>query len=141
MEAFFAIILHPMKKLVFTLVALVYFFAFTGWQINIHYCMGRVDSVSLITSHKDSCDTCGMARTESEGCCHDENQFVRLAQDQKLPVSFQYQLIAPVSQLAAIISPTIVYPVLSRNSSATWAGMDPPVAKTPLFILNRVFRI
>ncbi|MFM1857684.1 MAG: hypothetical protein RLZ05_744 [Bacteroidota bacterium] len=56
-----------MKKLVFTLVALVYFFAVTGWQINIHYCMGRVDSVSLLTSHKDSCDTCGMAKAKSEG--------------------------------------------------------------------------
>ena len=130
-----------MKKLVITLVALVYFFAVTGWQINIHYCMGRVDSVSLLTSHTDSCDTCGMARTESNGCCHDENQFVRLTQDQKLPVSLHYQLIPPVAELAAIIPPTIVSPILARNSSTTWAGMDPPVAKTPVFILNRVFRI
>ncbi|MGA1378440.1 MAG: HYC_CC_PP family protein [Chitinophagaceae bacterium] len=130
-----------MKKLVFTLLALVYFFAVTGWQINIHYCMGRVDSVSLVTSHKDSCDTCGMTKTESEGCCHDENQFVRLAQDQKLPVSLHYQLVPPVPEIAVIIPPTIVSPILARNSSATWAGMDPPVAKTPVFILNRVFRI
>ncbi len=130
-----------MKKLVFTLVALVYFFAVTGWQINIHYCMGRVDSVSLVTSHKDSCDTCGMTKTESEGCCHDENQFVRLAQDQKLPVSLHYQLVPPVAELAVIIPPTIVSPILARNSSTTWVGMDPPVAKTPVFILNRVFRI
>jgi len=130
-----------MKKLVFTLVALVYFFAITGWQINIHYCMGRVDSVSLLKSHKDSCDTCGMDRTESEGCCHDENQFVRLTQDQKLPVSLHYQLVSPVTELSIIVTPTIVYPTLSRDSFVIWAGMDPPVAKTPVFILNRVFRI
>ncbi|NCW87724.1 MAG: hypothetical protein EBV71_02385 [Chitinophagia bacterium] len=130
-----------MKKLVITLVALVYFFAVTGWQINIHYCMGRVDSVSLLTSHTDSCDTCGMARTESNGCCHDENQFVRLTQDQKLPVSLHYQLVSPVTELSIIVTPTIVDPTLSRDSFVIWAGMDPPVAKTPVFILNRVFRI
>ena len=130
-----------MKKVVLSIIALVYFFAVTGWEINIHYCMGHVDSVSLLSVKKDTCDTCGMSRSDNNGCCHDENQFVRLAQDQKLTSSFHYKITAPVTESLTNQSTYTISSAIPFNPSSSISELDLPPPSNPLFIRNRVFRI
>ena len=128
-----------MKKGIFSIVALVYFLAFTGWEINIHYCMGRVDSISLLSTDKEHCNTCGMPTAKNNGCCHDENQFVRLTQDQKLPVYHSFHLFKPITTK---ISFHAINTFASSNIPvASPIVLDLPPPSTPLFVRNQVFRI
>ena len=130
-----------MKKVVLSILALVYFFAVTGWEINIHYCMGRVDNVSLLTIEKDTCSTCDMSGADKQGCCHDENQFVRLAQDQKQPNYYQYQLVVPESAVLSNQLNDTISPGISILQAENIIELDLPPPSTPLFIRNQVFRI
>lgn len=130
-----------MKKVVLSILALVYFFAITGWEINIHYCMGHVDSVSLLSVKKDTCDTCGMSREDSQGCCHDENQFVRLTQDQKITGSYYHQLVAPETGILTNQPSFTTSATLAYISTHSIIELDLPPPSNPLFIRNRVFRI
>ncbi len=58
--------------------------------MNIHYCMGKISSVSFGNEkdHSDGeCGKCGMNKTENH-CCGDETQFIKLTDSQqntKLP--------------------------------------------------------
>ena len=129
-----------MRKLIFSILMLVYFFAATGWLLTIHYCMGRVDAVHLVKNKQTACGTCGMDKTENNGCCHDENQFVKLMVDQKGPVSLQYNLQQPV----ALLSPQTLATVLATPAdtpSCRYTNLEGSPPNTPLYLQIRVFRI
>lgn len=73
-----------MRKLLVSILALVYLTASTGTSVDIHYCMGKL--VDWTFSHKESkqCDNCGMEKKGSpNGCCKDEQKFVKSDLDQK----------------------------------------------------------
>jgi hypothetical protein len=73
-----------MKKLIVSILALVYLSSSTGTSVDIHYCMGKL--VDWTFSHKEakSCSKCGMEKNGSnEGCCKDEQKFLKNTDDQK----------------------------------------------------------
>ncbi len=62
------------RKLILSMIAVFYLAATSGMVINVHYCMGKVSSVSFTDEedHNDgACDKCGMVKTENH-CCKDE---------------------------------------------------------------------
>ena len=141
-----------MKRILVTILALIYLFTSVGATIYRHYCMDRLVAwgVGQERHGQDTCPYCGMVKTgnadhcnnQSKGCCHDERQQVKIAKDQKtvdesiklikpfFPVSV-HTSVAP-SSFAIIQSPVIAY-------LATHA--PPKKGKTALFIRNCVFRI
>ncbi|MBS1655360.1 MAG: hypothetical protein JSU05_10980, partial [Bacteroidetes bacterium] len=80
-----------MKKLLVSIIAVVYFAISSGVVINMHYCMNRFDSAQLGAKTADYCSKCGMHTGKSKGCCHDEVKLIKLQQDQKLS-DFSYVL-------------------------------------------------
>jgi hypothetical protein len=82
-----------------------------------------------------------MSAEESNGCCHDEEQMVKLVQDQRPPVTLHYALEAPTSFEAEHPSAThISFRVLTEK--VTLATHDPPrVTLQEIYLRNRVFRI
>lgn len=129
-----------MRKLIFSILMLVYFFAATGWLLTIHYCMGRVDAVHLVKNKQTACGTCGMDKTENNGCCHDENQFVKLMVDQKGPVSLQYNLQQPVAILSQLVFPAVAA-TPHHTSSSLFNDVESPPRHIPLYLRIKVFRI
>jgi hypothetical protein len=62
------------RKLILSVITVFYLAATSGMVINVHYCMGKVSSVSFNAEedHNDgACDKCGMVKTENH-CCKDE---------------------------------------------------------------------
>ena len=62
-----------MKQVLTTILAILYLATSTGATINIHYCMGKVVSKSIV--HEDKCGQCGMEK--KEGCCEDKVRVVK----------------------------------------------------------------
>ena len=62
------------KKLILSIVAVFYLAATSGMVINVHYCMGKISSVTFneeADHNEGACGKCGMAKTENH-CCKDE---------------------------------------------------------------------
>lgn len=81
-----------MKKLFISIFAVVYLAIASGMVMNIHYCMGKVASVSFTheEDQKDeNCGKCGIDKTENH-CCTDDVQFVKIT-DAHLSTQFETQ--------------------------------------------------
>jgi hypothetical protein len=75
-----------MKKILISVIAMFYLTVSSGLAMNIHYCMGKIASVTFghEQDHNDGeCSKCGMSKTENH-CCNDEIQFVKLTDDQQV---------------------------------------------------------
>ncbi len=75
-----------MKKVLASILALLYFSTSVGATVNIHYCMDRMVGWSLINDASDTCDTCGMKKsiTRENGCCKDDIKVIKNTSDQKI---------------------------------------------------------
>ena len=131
-----------MKKVVLTILAFTYLAVSSGATITLHYCMGRLVSWDLSSSHKKRCDNCGMEKSNhKKGCCRDEHKTLQAEKDQKAAEA--------AWQFAALSSEAIntVYPVLPPAPVPSIAighpsGHAPPgLNSIPVFLLHCNFRI
>jgi hypothetical protein len=129
------------KKLLITILAVLYFVASSGATVHIHYCMGEMVSWNLWhkADPKKKCSKCGM--TDKKGCCEDKHQSVKIEKDQSAPIpkvvfsDLTYQIISPsYSDLPSLSIPSFVITHPSDHA-------PPPTDKVAAFIRNRVFRI
>ena len=82
-----------------------------------------------------------MEADESDGCCHDEEQIVKLVQDQRPPVTLHYVLEAPMA-LEAVHPSVANISIRAFAQKVTLATHDPPrVPLQEIYLRNRVFRI
>lgn len=73
-----------MKKLILSILAMVYLLAASGAAVELHYCMGKMVDWSFTHASSPSCDACGMEKQESGNhCCKDEQKYVKSVEDQK----------------------------------------------------------
>jgi len=121
-------------------ILLTIYLAFTsGIVVNIHYCMGRFDSVQLGSQAAEICGKCGMHSTESNGCCHDEVQIYKLADDQKISGPIQFQFFPELTPLP-VQSFSEAFLVSSENNRL-YRPQGPPLHKQDTYLRNNVFRI
>ena len=66
-----------MKKATVILFLLSYSLTTGATVVNLHYCMGRYAGWSLSYERVKNCQTCGMAKAKSRGCCRDELKQVK----------------------------------------------------------------
>ncbi|MGN6438546.1 MAG: HYC_CC_PP family protein [Agriterribacter sp.] len=106
-----------MKRLVATILAVLYLGSSTGATVHMHYCMNKLADWGLNHGEqKETCGNCGMEKSSKEdnGCCKDEHKFIKNDFDQKATQS-SLQLIqvlatapltsydaAPAMQLASV---------------------------------------
>lgn len=87
-----------MKKLLVTILALVYLGSSTGAVMHLHFCMGKLAETSFSKNNNPTCGKCGMKTSQKKGgCCKDESKFVKNEQDQKASIThfeFQQQAVA-----------------------------------------------
>lgn len=127
----------PVKRLGSIFFLLVYLVVNSGFVINMHYCMNRLDSVEVGGSNSKKCDKCGMHKDGK--CCKDEVRVIKLKSTHVTgggsPPSFE----APAIMLPAYTGYDVVGLPVARIVPAVSHG--PPIAGPDKCILNCVFRI
>lgn len=107
----------------------------SGMAVNIHYCMGKISSVTFggEKDHNDgSCNKCGMSKAENH-CCNDESQFLKLTDAQQLSKESASVALFSVSlpeTLTALQDPLQGH---SSEPSVNYSTPPPPV-------LNKIYR-
>ena len=128
-----------MKKVIVSILAVLYLCSSAGATVHLHYCMGKLVNWSLNDVNGENCDQCGMEK--DDGCCKDEHQFVKNDIDQKTAES-AIQLIsvnANVTPVTYIIISEFYYLSLAENYQTDHA---PPIKSgVDILIRNCIFRI
>ncbi|HQR93163.1 MAG TPA: hypothetical protein PLK14_07845 [Sediminibacterium sp.] len=125
-----------MKKLLVTILALVYLGSSTGAVMHLHYCMGKLAETSFSKNTNTTCSKCGMTASQKKGgCCKDETKFVKNEQDQKASLTqFEFQ------QLAIAFQPLPYFhlstPELSNQLLIAYASNAPPDIHAPAVYLR-----
>jgi hypothetical protein len=130
-----------MKKLLVTILALVYLTVSSGATVNLHYCMGKLMSWDLSSGSKTKCGSCGMEKAGHKGCCNDEQKTLKVDKDQKASESaFQFLSISSIAIATTHTELPVIYTSTLVTDNPT-AHAPPRLGGAPIFILNCNFRI
>lgn len=127
-----------MKKLLLSLVAVLYLMLSIGFSIDVHYCMGNRLGVDFFNDSDGKCGKCGM--TEGEfGCCSNQHSFYKIVDSHKQISSFDFS--APTSEaiLPNVYSDFICHKYAPQTLLKPAEVID--IGAPPLYLRNRVFRI
>ena len=129
-----------MKKVLVTILALVYISTSTGAVLHMHYCMGKMVDWGLFDNDSNECSKCGMVE-ENNGCCKDEHKFIKNDTDQKTPkAGFQLiQLLAVALPVCYIEIPSNDFPSIIEENPISHA--PPRSSGVAVYIRNCVFLI
>lgn len=73
-----------MKKLASSILFILYLGASSGATLNLHYCMGKLDSWGFETRQDEKCGSCGMeTKDKNDGCCKDEFKQIKVEETHK----------------------------------------------------------
>ena len=130
-----------MKKLFIIVVSLAYLAVSSGVIVNLHYCMNRLASTGFFDAPDKQCGKCGMDIHQSDGCCHDETQFLKIQDDQKNTAAFSFDLTGlevPAIKPSEFICALFV----SARDSRHFLNHSPPLLSSQdSYLQNSVFRI
>ena len=128
-----------MKKIIVSILAILYLTTSTGATVHMHYCMGKFISWGLeSTADHTKCSKCSTKKKNT--CCGDKQIVIKAEKDQKCTqtiLQFSNSFSAIDNQYNSIPECKIGVWVYTHPS----ANASPPHNKRRLFILNRVFRI
>ncbi|MCW3117311.1 MAG: hypothetical protein JWM28_1393 [Chitinophagaceae bacterium] len=131
-----------MKKVSVVILAILYFAISSGIIVNLHYCMNRFASADFsLVSGKFQCGECGMQKTKSHGCCHDEIKLVKLQDDQNKSSQVATG-IAFLQAVAMTPSEFIVTSFYNADEINHHKEHSPPLlSRRDTYLQNCVFRI
>ena len=132
-----------MKKFLVAILALLYISTSTGATIHVHYCMGKIANWGFGQKEDKTCSKCGMELSDKKdnGCCKDENKFLKNNTDQKTTATA-----LQMAQLIAVDLPVSIFEISIVD--LTSVTEENPVSNAPprrssvaVYIRNCVFRI
>jgi hypothetical protein len=137
-----------MKKLLATILTLLYLSTTMGATLHLHYCMGKLISWGFTDSDSKNCTFCGMPKVSKDehcmamkkDCCKDEHRKFKVDKDQKTTKPAFKSFDLPVFTLAGQIAKLPDHdpsPAIVGHPDAN----APPGDPGPLFLRNRSFRI
>jgi len=131
-----------MKKTTVFILAVLYFAISSGMIVNLHYCMNRFTSADFsLATDKNLCDKCGMDKSTSHGCCHDEIKLVKLQDDQNRSSAVLFDFSGIQSQ-AIVPSLFIVTSFYNADETNHHKVISPPLlSRQDRYLQNSVFRI
>jgi hypothetical protein len=138
-----------MKKVLLSILAIVYLSTSMGATVRLHYCMGRLVSWGLTEHAGKSCGLCGMQKMpasgdcsmEAKSCCHEESMHVKNDKDQQSAQEVIRVITAP-SALAELPQP--VWPdavIASPVKDQPLSHRPPLVDLLPVYLRNCNLRI
>lgn len=129
-----------MRRVIVTILAVLYSVTSTGATIHIHFCMGKLISWKVNPNENtDNCCMCGMKC--KKGCCDEKYQVIKIDQDQKIVNAIFTSISIP-----EIVLPDFYTEVPGNYFSSlpkeTYYSHSPPLGRCiPIYISNCVFRI
>jgi hypothetical protein len=128
-----------MKKGLSIILLVTYFVVSTGFTVNLHYCMDKLQSWEFVATEKDKYDQCGMDKKEN-ACCHDEVKVLMLQQDISKVQASAYNFSLPV--LVSYTTSYLLLPFKNVNTTRLFFFHSPPlISKQDTYLDNCVFRI
>ena len=131
-----------MKRIAAFILLMLYFVTSSGATLHYHFCMGEMANISLWADKEKECSKCGMEKKgENSGCCSDEQQWIKIEDDQKAnttPVEFsKFQVETFI--IAFYYSQLLV----SKDQANPFPESRSPLrsCELPAYLLNCVFRI
>ena len=74
-----------MKKLLVTILSILYLSTTFGATIHFHYCMNKLVYFGLESQRDAKCNSCGMEKTDADKeCCKDDHKQLKVEDDQKI---------------------------------------------------------
>lgn len=132
-----------MKKFAVVILALLYITTSTGATLNMHYCMGKLADWDLGHNTSQNCGLCGMEKgnENDNGCCKDEQKFIKNETDQKFTESsfFLFRFLSPAELTGLAVLPLVrinSMPELNHVSNG-----PPRCTALALYKRNRTFLI
>jgi len=129
-----------MKKILATILLILYLMPTFGLNVTVHYCFGKIASVSLGSSATNQC-VCGIKKT-TRSCCIDKNFTFQVDDNQ---IKTQNCVISINKSLGIKALNPISFKFEQLNFSLVVFKHNfyhpPNKAILPLYILNQVFRI
>lgn len=127
-----------MKKFLVSIFAVFYLGLSCGFAFNIHFCMGKISSVDLLSVNSNKCNKCGMKRMK--GCCDSKLTVVKITDSQQVSstdihTASPFHTIADHYVYISLHYVTRPVAVTLNNTS------PPPIQGAFLCILNSVFII
>ena len=128
-----------MKKVLASILLVLYITASSGIVINLHYCMNRLSSAKLSIVKSEICSKCGMESNDRNKCCHSEVKVIKIQDVQKLSelnynfISFKLYADRPFVIMNEALASTDDFSFVSDHS--------PPISKQDTYLVNCVFRI
>ena len=126
-----------MKRLFALILSFSFIAASSGASVNIHYCRGKVSSVSWSILPTPSCK-CG--KKTMKGCCKTETRLVKLTDNAKQP-EFTAAHSMPVVEVAPVITFFVPQPLVTDLTVTTFSVSPPGSERISVFLRNRVFRL
>lgn len=130
-----------MKRLLTSILALIYFTISSGLVMSVHYCMGKISNVQVNQVADEHC-ICGMSKkeTSSRGCCKTEYKMVKL-EDVHKASNAAYDIQTPVAIVSRQLS-LLEIPVFHFSNKVYTDIHGPPLlSEQYTYLLNCVFRI
>jgi hypothetical protein len=135
-----------MKKVIASILAVIYLSTSMGATVHLHYCMGRLTGWGLVNHEGKDCMTCGMSMkralpgcaVDMKSCCHDEHKHIQGDRAQEAAHGWADGNLAP----ALVASPLPVWsaPVLTQLAEDRPVANGPPPPRR-VFLRNCNFRI
>ncbi|HEU4470806.1 MAG TPA: hypothetical protein VFR58_06985 [Flavisolibacter sp.] len=127
-----------MKRLLASIILLLYFTVSSGFVVSLHYCMNRLDSAQLGDSGSDKCGKCGMHKGDNN-CCRDEVKIVKLESSHfASELHFDGQALTAVR---VINTGFLLSPFRNFTTTPEYIDSGPPPDEQHVYIENCVFRI
>lgn len=129
---------HNITRIMLT----IYLVSMAGLAFNMHYCHGKLASVSLYAPAKP-CKMCAglVNKNIDDGCCKTELLEVKVSDDHQasFKINFQkavYEFLLPDWAITSFVNPLIHQPnaVLTVNTA-------PRVPPNDIYVVNCIFRI
>lgn len=126
-----------MKRLLALILSVSFIAASSGASINIHYCRGKVSSVSWSIFSTPSCK-CG--KKTMKGCCKTETRLVKLSDNAKQP-EFTAAHSMPLVEAAPVTTYFVPQPLVTELTVTSFSASPPGSERISVFLRNRVFRL
>jgi hypothetical protein len=113
-----------------------------GATVEFHYCMGHNMGATFAHNSDDLCRKCGMHKSKSKGCCHDEHKIIKTAEHHAAKANLEsahFIAIAP-PHIDHFAQQPVVY---SSTTTLPFSAHAPPdeLLNCAIYILFRNLRI
>ena len=128
-----------MKKALIIFLTFIYLFVASGVAFNVHYCGGKISSISLLKKENDDC--CGKKRMKKKNCCKEKTSVLKINDTQYSSISLK----TPTNTIKTIDG-SFVYVSLKLNKNfgikiSSTVHAPPDIYQNPIYLQHRILII